>query len=199
VSKHRLEALSDGVFAIAATLLIIRVSVDANGGALGAALTHAWPQFAAYLLSFTMIGTWWVNHHAYLEVIARVDRTFVFGNLGMLAFVAFLPFPTHLIAEHFHDAGLRAAVIVYGITQSGAALSMLFWWNHARRGRRLISPGTDERIIARYTREILAGPVFCVTATLLALWSPDATLAIIAVANIFYIVGGSIFERRRSS
>ena len=74
MSKSRLEAFSDGVFAIAATLLIIRVSVNAPGKALGPALVHAWPQYAAYVLSFVIIGIWWVNHHAYMDVIGSVDR-----------------------------------------------------------------------------------------------------------------------------
>ena len=199
MSKSRLETFADGVFAIAATLLIIRVSADASGRALGGALTHAWPQYAAYALSFSMIGTWWLNHHAYMEVIDHVDRTFLFLNLSLLVFVAFLPFPTHLIAEHFHDAGLRAAVIVYGITQTGAALSMGLLWSHAAKGRRLISPGVDQRIVARHTRDVWVGTPYCAAATLVALWSPYATLVIIAVAEVFYIFGGTFFLRRSAT
>jgi TMEM175 potassium channel family protein len=195
VSKGRLETFADGVFAIAATLLIIRVSADARGVELGHALLHAWPQYAAYALSFSMIGTWWVNHHHFMDVIDHIDRTLLFENLGMLFFIAFLPFPTHLVAEHFHDAGLRAAVILYCLTQTGAATFGMLWWRHARV-QQLVSEGTSERVLARHTRDIRAGVPFCATGALIALWSPVASLSIIAAAQLFYIVGGAAFERR---
>jgi TMEM175 potassium channel family protein len=199
VSKGRLETFADGVFAIAATLLILRVSADARGVELGRALLRAWPQYAAYLLSFSMIGTWWVNHHAYLEVIDHIDRTLLFESLGMLVFIAFLPFPTHLVAEHYRDAGLRAAVITYCLTQTGAATFMVLWWHHATSGRRLVSPGTSDQVLARHTRDIRAGVPFCATGALIAWWSPEASLIIIAAAQIFYIFGGTLFERRLAS
>ena len=108
METSRLEFFADGVFAIAATLLIIDVSVDAPGGELGAALVHSWPQYAAYAISFLVIGIWWVNHHACMAVIGRVDRTFLFANIALLACIAFLPFPTRLVAEHFRDDGVRS-------------------------------------------------------------------------------------------
>ena len=98
METSRLEVFADAVFAIAATLLIIDVSADAPGGALGAALVHSWPQYAAYVVSFVTIGIWWVNHHACMAVIGRADRTFLFANIALLACVAFLPFPTRLVA-----------------------------------------------------------------------------------------------------
>ena len=196
MGKGRLEAFADGVFAIAATLLVLHVTVDAPGGRLGHALVHAWPQYAAYALSFLMIGTWWVSHHAYLGAIDRVDRTFLWANLAFLAFVAFLPFPTQLVAEHFRDHGLRAAVIVYGVTLTGAATSVGLMWLYAAHGRRLISPGADAAMVARYTREIMPGAPACATATLLALWTPYATLVVISLALVFYVFGGGVFQRR---
>ncbi|HEV2427934.1 MAG TPA: TMEM175 family protein [Acidimicrobiales bacterium] len=196
MTKGRIEAFSDGVFAIAATLLILRVSVDARGGALGEALTHAWPQYAAYLLSFAMIGTWWVNHHEYTCAIESVDRTLLFLNLGLLFFVAFLPFPTHLVAVHYHDAGLRAAVIVYAMTQSGAAIFGWLWWRHAATGRRLIAPSVDDRLVSRFSRETRSGPAFCLAGLLVALVDATAALAVIALALVFYIVGGAYLDRR---
>jgi uncharacterized membrane protein len=108
VETSRLEIFADGVFAIAATLLIIGVSVDAPGGELGAALKHAWPQYAAYLVSFMTIGIWWVNHHHFLAMTGHADRAFLFANIALLACSAFLPFPTKLVAEHFRDNGVHA-------------------------------------------------------------------------------------------
>src|SRR6266705_1976578 len=101
----RLETFADGVFAIAATLLIIDVHADAEGGRLGHALLHAWPQYGAYAVSFLTIGVVWVNHHTVLRQIGLADRTFLFLNVLLLMDVAFVPFPTRLAAEHFDDAG----------------------------------------------------------------------------------------------
>jgi uncharacterized membrane protein len=92
VETSRLETFADGVFAIAAALLIIDVSVNAPGGELGAALKHSWPQYAAYAVSFLMIGIWWVNHHAFMAVIDRADRIFLFATIALLACIASSPF-----------------------------------------------------------------------------------------------------------
>ena len=122
MSKVRLEAFTDGVFAIAATLLILHVTADAPGARLGRALTHAWPQYAAYVLAFVMIGIWWVNHHAYMMVIDHVDRTLLLAHIFFLVCIAFTPFPTSLVAEHFHDGGLRAATFLFGTDHDGGGL-----------------------------------------------------------------------------
>src|SRR5262249_28548444 len=111
VQTARLETFADGVFAIAATLLIIDVTADAPGAALGAELRHAWPQYAAYAVSFLTIGIMWVNHHACMQLIERADRSFLFINIALLACIAFVPFPTRLVAQHLRDDGLRAAAL----------------------------------------------------------------------------------------
>ncbi|MFI5036390.1 MAG: TMEM175 family protein [Acidimicrobiales bacterium] len=199
MSKNRLETFADGVFAIAATLLVVRVSADAPGGALGEALRHGWTQYAAYVLSFVMIGTWWVNHHAFMAVMDRVDRPFLLANIAFLICVGFLPFPTHLVAEHFHDDGLRAAVLTYGLTLTAAALCMSILWFHAARGRRLIAESADQAVVDRHSRDVRMGVPACATATLIAIWSPFATLAIIAAAALFYLFGSSFLERHHAS
>lgn len=101
VEKTRLEAFSDGVFAVAITLLVLdlRVPRDAQPGGLGHALNDLWPNYASYVVSFFIIGIIWVNHHAMLGFIRRVDRTLLFLNLLLLLFIALIPFPTALLAE----------------------------------------------------------------------------------------------------
>jgi uncharacterized membrane protein len=107
VTTSRLEAFSDGVFAIAATLLILNVNI--TGVPLGKALVHGWPSYVAYAVSFLTIGIMWVNHHGVFSQIDKVDRTFLMINVVFLMLVAFVPFPTRLVAENIHRPGLEAA------------------------------------------------------------------------------------------
>jgi uncharacterized membrane protein len=195
VETSRLEIFADGVFAIAATLLIIGVSVDAPGGALGRALEHSWPQYAAYAVSFVTIGIWWVNHHAFLAMVGRADRTFLFANIALLACIAFLPFPTRLVAEHFRDDGVRAAAVAYGLTMTAAAICFAACWFYAATGRRLIAETVDQRAVDGMTRSVIPGVPINAAATLVAVWSPYAGLVLFAALALFYVVGSSLFGR----
>jgi uncharacterized membrane protein len=195
VPTTRLETFADGVFAIAATLLIIDVTADAHGDALGAALRHAWPQYAAYGVSFVTIGIMWVNHHACLELIARADRRFLFINIGLLACIAFVPFPTRLVAEHLRDDGLRAAALTYGLTMTATAIFFFAFWFYAAIGRRLIAPDADERMVRGISRAFLPGTPIYATATLVALASPTASVALFAAIALFYVLESSLFAR----
>ena len=102
----RLEAFSDGVFAVAITLLVLDLHVDpASGRTLAAQLGAEWPAFAAYSLSFLVIGVVWVNHHALLSLAARTDRKLLFYNLILLMWVAVIPFTTATLADYLRDGG----------------------------------------------------------------------------------------------
>lgn len=195
METSRLEIFADAIFAIAATLLILDVSVHAPGASLGAEVKHAWPQYAAYAVSFLIIGIWWVNHHAHMSVIDRVDRTLLFGTIAMLACIAFLPFPTRLVAEHFRDDGVRAAAVTYGLTMTAAAICFAFCWFYAASGRRLIAETADRGVVRGFSRSAIPGVPVNAAATLVALWSPYTALALFAALALFYVVGSSLFER----
>jgi uncharacterized membrane protein len=195
VETSRLEAFADGVFAIAATLLIIYVSADAPDGGLGASLEHHWPQYAAYGVTFATIGIWWVNHHVVVSMIGRADRPFLFANIALLACIAFLPYPTKLVAEHFRDNGARAAVVAYGLTMTAAAVCFWLVWFYAAIGRRLIDDRVDQREVDHITRSIIPGVPINALAILLALWSPRAAMVLFAALTLFYVVGATILER----
>ena len=122
VSTSRLETFSDGVFAIAATLLIL--NVHARQSHLGHALARAWPSYAAYAVSFITIGIMWANHHGVFSQIDKVDRTFLLINVFFLMAVAFVPFPTVLVAEHLRDPDLRPAALAYGFTLTVTAVAL---------------------------------------------------------------------------
>jgi len=195
VPTARLETFADGVFAIAATLLIIDVTADGPGKHLGSALTHAWPQYVAYAVSFVTIGVMWVNHHTCLDLIDRSDRRFLFINVALLACIAFVPFPTRLIAQHLRDDGLRAAALTYGLTLTTTAVCFFAFWFYAAIGRRLIAPDADERMVRGISRSYLPGAPIYGTATLVALASPTASVILFALITAFYVVESSVFAR----
>jgi uncharacterized membrane protein len=187
VPTARLETFADGVFAIAATLLIIDVTANAPGSALGKELLHSWPQYAAYAVSFLTIGIMWVNHHACMELIARADRTFLFINIALLACIAFVPFPTRLVAEHLRDDGLRAAALTYGLTLTTTSVFFFAFWFYASIGRRLMVQGIS--------RAFRPGTPIYASATLVALVSPTASVILFALIAGFYVLESSWFAR----
>ncbi|MGR7001236.1 TMEM175 family protein [Yinghuangia aomiensis] len=134
----RVEAFSDGVFAIAITLLILEIKVPEvePGQSLWGALGHLWPSYAAYVVSFLVIGIIWMNHHQFLAHLARVDRVALFLNLLLLMTVSALPWPTSVVAAYLRDGDdAKIAMAVYGgfMVLFSAAFS-LFWWYVTRRG-----------------------------------------------------------------
>src|SRR5438105_7811792 len=129
MGTSRLETFADGVLAIAATLLILDVSV--SGSPLSTQLGPAWPSYVAYMVSFLTIGIIWVNHHAIMDQVARCDRTFLIVNVFFLMVVAFIPFPTRLVAQHLRGDGAEAAAITYGITLTLTAVFFNILWFYA--------------------------------------------------------------------
>jgi uncharacterized membrane protein len=193
VETGRLETFADGVFAIAATLLIIDVTVRAPGRELGHAVLHAWPQYAAYIVSFVTIGIMWINHHACMRQIGSSDRTFMVINLLLLMCIAFVPFPTNLVAEHIRDSGLRAAALTYGVTLTLTAMCFGSFWFYAARNDRLIAADADPKVIKGISRSYLPGAPIYGTATLVALVSPTASVILFGVIALFYLLESSIF------
>jgi uncharacterized membrane protein len=193
VGTSRLETFSDGVFAIAATLLIL--DVRAQGSSV-AELLSKWPSYAAYAISFLTIGIIWVNHHTVLAQIDRADRTFLFLNVAFLMFVAFIPFPTRLAAEHLSTTGARPAAMAYGVTLTSTAICFSAVWFYAALGRRLLRPDADPTVVAGISRSYLPGPFIYLGSTLVALLSPTISFVCYAAVAIFYIVESSVFGRR---
>jgi len=135
---NRLEGLSDGVFSIALTLLIIDVVAAAkhdDGGDLGAHLLHIWPVFAAYLIGFLTVLVCWVNHARVFHYVVRADSGLGWINGLQLALVSAVPLPTALLADHIDDGGRDVAVVLYGVCFFLMASSFFFLWRHVdRRG-----------------------------------------------------------------
>jgi uncharacterized membrane protein len=194
VTTARLETFSDGVFAIAATLLILNVTV--SGAPLGSALVHAWPSYAAYAVSFLTIGIMWANHHGVFSQIGKVDRTFLMINVVFLMCVAFVPFPTKLVAENIHRPGLGAAALTYGFTLTLTAFAYNALWFYAARGGRLLRADADPKTVTGISRSFLPGPWIYLTATLLALAWPKLSVVLFAAIAFFYMLESALFGRR---
>jgi uncharacterized membrane protein len=193
MSSSRLETFSDGVFAIAATLLILDVRV--GQGELGARLVHDWPSYVAYAVSFLTIGIIWINHHTVFTQIRKVDRLFLLMNVTFLMLVAFIPFPTSLIASHLRGNDLEPAALTYGATLTLTAAFFSLLWFYASLGHRLLRTDADARVISGISRSYLPGPFIYLAAMLVALASPIASVVLFGVITIFYIIESSVFGR----
>jgi len=189
----RLETFSDGVFAIAATLLILDINLSGQG-TVAHQLLQAWPSYAAYAISFATLGIVWVNHHTVFTQIGRVDRTFLFINVLFLMVVAFTPFPTRVLAEHLRE-GSKAAAIAYGLTYTAMAVCYGALWFYAASGRRLIADSADQRMISGISRSFRPGTFIYAGATLSALISADLAVVLYAAIALFYVLESSIFGR----
>src|SRR3954452_11047385 len=189
MTMGRIEAFSDGVFAIAITLLVLEIHVpeDAENG-LGQALIDQWPAYASYIVSFFVIGIIWVNHHAVFDHLQRADRPLLFLNLLLLLFVAVLPFPTNLLATYMQEGGAdeRVAAVVYSGTMTGMGLAFGALWTYASRHGRLLGETLSPAEIQRLTRRFPAASRFSLLARLFALVSAPACLALNALLAIYY-------------
>jgi uncharacterized membrane protein len=192
----RLEAFSDGVFAIAATLLVLEIGVDtANGSDLGEELLRIWPSYLAYATSFLIIGIIWINHHHCVSLIQRVDRPFMFVNTLLLLSVSFIPFPTKLVAQYLQKPGERPAVFAYAATMLVMAVLFNLWWRYARRGRRLIVEGVPDARLRAVDRAFDPGvPAYGVVFAV-AFVSPLASVIITLLLALFYLPSAALFER----
>jgi uncharacterized membrane protein len=190
----RLETFSDGIFAIAATLLILDVNLDGDGS-VAHQLVQAWPSYAAYAISFATLGIVWVNHHTVFKQIGSVDRTFLFINVLFLMVVAFTPFPTRVLAENMREHS-KAAAVAYGLTYTAMALCFNALWFYAARRRRLIAESADQRTVSGISRSFAPGAFIYGIATLSALLSAVLAVALFAAIAIFYVIESSSFGRR---
>ena len=201
MTTGRLETFADGVFAIAATLLILNVDAQIRRDApdLGASLLHIWPSYVAYAASFVTIGIMWINHHTIMTQVERADRRFLMANIGLLMCIAFFPFTTRLVAEHVRGSGAEAAALAYGFTAVATAILFNLTWFYAALGKRLLRRDADQAVVQGITRSYIPGPWIYLGATLVAFVSPVTSIVLFGLIALFYVVessilGGSVIE-----
>jgi len=189
VNKSRVEAFSDGVFAIAITLLVLTIAEPASYQNLSHQLWDRWPSLAAYVVSFLVIGIMWLNHHTIFSYLDRVDRPFVYLNLMLLMTVVFVPYPTGVLGEAIRRGeGTHTAALFYSVVMAVNAICWSALWLYASAGRRLLHEGFPEEQRRSATTAFAAGGVVYIVAIGLAFISAYAVLAFHGLAAVCYAV-----------
>jgi uncharacterized membrane protein len=190
----RLEAFSDGVFAIAITLLVLEIQVPSpaateQGRTLLPALRWLWPSYLGYVLSFVTIGIMWANHHSMFRYIRRSDRYFALINVVFLMCISFLPFPTAVLAQYLpQPTGRTVAVAGYSATLVVIALAYNAVWWYAVAGDRLLGADADRDAVRTISRRYLAGPLSYGVSFGLAFVNVWASLGVHALLAAFYLL-----------
>ena len=164
----RLEAFSDGVFAIAITLLILEVRVPplSEGGSswdLGFAIIKLWPSLMAFAFSFLAILVMWMSHHAFFTLVGKVNKRFILANGFVLLMVTFVPFPTAILAKYIETPAAKAAVVFYSATYVLVNLAFGLLWMVAAYRRQLICPHVPSSTLIRLRNAYLLGiPIYVI-------------------------------------
>jgi uncharacterized membrane protein len=192
MSKGRVEAFSDGVFAVATTLLIFNVQIDKSApGGLMAALLAAWPKYAAYVASFLTIGVMFMNHHGLFERIVRLDRALSFLNLLLLMAIVFIPFSTaELGANILVPRDANTAASLYAVNASVIAIFFGAVWSYALWHPHLLTPDLDRQAALRAWPRFSIGSVVYLACIPIGQFSPIAVVIICAALAVYYV-----FER----
>ncbi len=186
----RIEAFSDGVFAVAITLLVLDLHVPALDhlppGGLTAALEALWPTAAAYTVSFVTILIMWMNHHRLFEQIKRKDHALMLLNGLLLMLVTLIPFPTSLVAAYLQTPYAKTALAVYCGLNFGMAAAFNLIWNHAAQDGRLLADDHDRRRVRQITDQYRLGPILYIATFALTFVSAAACCLALAGLAVFF-------------
>jgi len=191
LSTNRIEAFSDGVFAIAITLLIleVRVPMVAEGESLSHTLVAIWPKLVAYAVSFAVIGIFWIGHHIMFHYIKRSDRMLLWLNTMLLMTISAIPFAAALIGEYLHEP---IAAAIYGIFLSVDGFLFYAVWAYASHKRRLTSPTLSTELISLAKKIILFAPVVYALAAGVAFINPLISDVLYLLVPIAYLIPSPI-------
>lgn len=195
----RIEAFSDGIFAIAITLLILEIKIPhQQEGHLWAALLRQWPSYLAFLLSFTYIGIMWINHHRMFSHIKRANDVLLVLNLLLLLGVSVVPFPTAVLAEHLGGPDQRTAAIVYNATFVLLAVAFNLLWQYAVR-HGLLHEHLVLSSAANISRQYAVGPVMYAGCLVLAWFNVKASVIGNIALAFFFALPPSLMKKHDSS
>jgi TMEM175 potassium channel family protein len=193
----RLEAFSDGVIAVAITLLVLTIKipgVDApasqvpNDAQLWPMVLNEWPMLAAYTTSFATIGVMWINHHRLYTHIKRTNTILMLLNLLLLLVIVFIPVPTALVAEYLVRPDQHAAALLYSGTYVILAVCFNLLWRYASSHNRLLGKNADPRAVRAISRQYRFGPLLYLVAFILALFNTLASLILCFILALFFAI-----------
>ena len=193
----RIEAFSDGVFAIAITLLVLEIKIPAPGSdPLAVQLLRQWPSYVSFVISFAFIGIMWINHHRLFTFIRRSDTVLMLLNLLLLLGVTALPFPTAVLAAHLGHPDQRTAIVLFNATGVFIALAFNVLWRYAvcKTGR-LLGAEVNLESAEKVSRQYVFGPVLYVVCLLLAFVSVPASLSLNGALACFFALPPHIAVR----
>ena len=192
----RIEAFSDGVFAIAITLLILEIQVPPQTphGGLRSALLNLWPSYLAFFASFMTIGVMWLNHHRLFTLIKKKDDGLIAFNLLLLLGITWLPFPTALLAEHLlgSDADQKVAAVVYSGSFLALAIVFNVMWHYAIR----VGVVNDDVNVGAITRQYSLGPILYALLVGVAFLDAQWCLMLSAFIALYFALPPSLWNRR---
>ncbi|MEP7291741.1 MAG: TMEM175 family protein [Chloroflexota bacterium] len=195
----RLEAFSDGVFAIAITLLVLDIKVptteEASAAGLLSELLERWPNFLAFVASFFFILVMWINHHRLFKVIRRTDHNLMLLNGLLLLGVTLVPFPTALVAEYLNHPDETVAALFYNGWFLLIAIFFNLLWRYASHNNRLFTAATDKALVARISQRYTYGAPAYALAILLALVSPLLSLLLNLLMAFFFALPTADMEQ----
>jgi uncharacterized membrane protein len=194
LTTRRLEALSDGVIAIAATLLVLEIkNVPLGTHSLTHALLDRWPSYLGYLISFSVIGLIWVAHHGMFERVHAVDRQLLFLNLGLLLLVGFIPFPTEILATFIQHGGTDASVATafYSLVMTLIGVVFTLQWWHLVRHPHLMVDSVTEKQLRRSLRLSSVSPIVYGLTIPLAFVSPWICVVVYVGLSAYFARGPS--------
>ncbi len=187
MNTQRIEAFSDGVFAIAITLLVLDIRPPRASPHLAGDLLALWPSCLAYLISFLLIGLIWANHHEMFHHIGRGDRMLMFFNTLLLMDVAFLPFVTAVLSSSLREhVGLRTAVVLYGSTLVVGGFFFNAVWEWARYRHRLLGHSITPDGARAVAHRFMLGPTVYLIGTAIGAIMPVLGIALFAALILFY-------------
>jgi uncharacterized membrane protein len=191
----RMKAFSDGVFAIAITLLILEIAVPAGSEDLLGALVDLWPVYLAYFVSFATIGAVWLAHTVITEYLDQADSVLLRLNLLLLMMVSFLPFPTKLLGEFAGETDpQRIAATVYGLNVLLVMITLFFTWRYAVSAR-LVSPDVGDEDVKTLTKRLTPTLGIYVVTILVGLFVPIIAVVGYLVLALFILVPFSLLRR----
>jgi len=194
----RLEAFSDAVMAIAVTILVLEFKVpegppEATEWRLEHGLAAQWPSYVAYAMSFVVLGLTWASHHRVFRYINRVDWRFLLLNLLFLMVVAFVPYPTALVAKYLaSETGRSIAVTFYGGVMTAFAMTYNALWWYASAGGRLLVPDVDPEAVRRVTRQFAVALIGYAVTTGVAFFQPVLSLVLFVAMTVFSAIAPAI-------